>query len=74
MRGPEEIICATVGILALLGTGLRIILHEFIAVVFLYKELKMAIKSNYPGSPRVTDIKRKPHRVSSSKFTNRFHP
>jgi len=74
MRGPEEIIFATVGILALLGTGLRVILHEFIAVVFLYKELRMAIKSDYPGPPQVTDIKRKPHTVSSGKFTNRLHP
>jgi hypothetical protein len=76
MQGLEEIIIYATGSILLTVTAGKFVLRELISLVFLYKELKAVIRSDYPGSStsQVEDnLKRKPHRVSSGKFTNQLH-
>ena len=76
MRGLEEIIIYATGSILLTVTAGKFVLRELISLVFLYKELKLVIRSDYPG-PYPTqvgdELKRKPHKVSAGKFTNRLH-
>jgi len=69
MSGLEPIIIYSAGTILLSMTAGKFLLREMISLVLLYKELKAAIKSDYPfnsGEVQVpAPVKRKPYRISS---------